>query len=398
MSGPPAHYREQVSDLQRLLDPLASSPEADARHLAAVTEIAASVRAAVANPQQAERDLLTKVAGRLRDIPATVGTDSQLETLQVICRFFLSKDQDLPFAMEAAAGLIRLARAAGRKPELFNGLLMQAVIASQLDNHIEALETCASAREVAVQLGSPMAELKAVVNAAAFLLNVGQFEDALTLLRNALTIADRTHEADDFVWMILGNIAQCYLFLREFEDALRTVTAAKAMASEPATAHAAGNRAIVEYTHLRTLVAMKRGNEARPVLESIAKYAAQAGTVRARIDYACARGMVEVVEGQRDLGLSRIVTALEKGKHVTSTMPDVLAAMALAQEAAGNPDAAEQCREQLRQLLATRQETSRLRAALMLGPSVGVSGQTERSTEYDRRLDAARERLLRHQT
>lgn len=243
-----------------------------------------------------------------------------------------------------------------------------------------------------------MAELKAVVNAAAFLLNVGQFEDALTLLRNALTIADRTNEAEDFVWMILGNIAQCYLFLREFEDALRTVTAAKAMAGEPANAHAAGNRAIVEYTHLRALVAMKRGNEARPVLEAIAKYAEQAGTVRARIDYACARGMVEVVEGQRDLGLSRIVAALEKSKHVTSTLPDVLAAMALGQEAAGFPEAAERCREELRQLLATRQETSRLRAALMLGPSVGVSGQTERSTEYDRRLDAARERLLRHQT
>jgi tetratricopeptide (TPR) repeat protein len=387
-----------VSDLLRLFDPAASSPEADERQLAVVREIAASVRAAVRNPQQADRDLLTKVAGRLRDIPVSVGTDSQLEALQAICRFFLSKDQDLPFAMEAAAGLVRLARAAGRKPELFNGLLMQAVIASQLDNHIEALETCALAREVAVQLGSPMAELKAVVNAAAFLLNVGQFEDALTLLRNALTIADRTNEAEDFVWMILGNIAQCYLFLREFEDALRTVTAAKAMAGEPANAHAAGNRAIVEYTHLRALVAMKRGNEARPVLEAISKYAEQAGTVRARIDYACARGMVEVVEGQRDLGLSRIVAALEKSKHVTSTLPDVLAAMALGQEAAGFPEAAERCREELRQLLATRQETSRLRAALMLGPSVGVSGQTERSTEYDRRLDAARERLLRHQT
>jgi tetratricopeptide (TPR) repeat protein len=241
-----------VSDLLRLFDPAASSPEADERQLAVVREIAASVRAAVRNPQQADRDLLTKVAGRLRDIPVTVGTDSQLEALQAICRFFLSKDQDLPFAMEAAAGLVRLARAAGRKPELFNGLLMQAVIASQLDNHIEALETCALAREVAVQLGSPMAELKAVVNAAAFLLNVGQFEDALTLLRNALTIADRTNEAEDFVWMILGNIAQCYLFLREFEDALRTVTAAKAMAGEPANAHAAGNRAIVEYTQRGT--------------------------------------------------------------------------------------------------------------------------------------------------
>ena len=72
--------------------------------------------------------------------------------------------------------------------------------------------------------------------------------------------------------------------------------------------------------------------------------------------------------------------------------------MAAVQEAVGDKDAAAKVRDELRQLLSARQETSRLRAALMLGPSVGVAGQTERSTEYDRRLDAARERLLRNQT
>jgi hypothetical protein len=108
--------------------------------------------------------------------------------------------------------------------------------------------------------------------------------------------------------------------------------------------------------------------------------------------------MLEVVEGQRDLGLSRIVTAREKAKLVTSTLPDVLSAMVSVQEAVGNKDGAEKIRDELKQLLATRQETSRLRAALMFGPSVGVAGQTERTTEYDRRLDAARERLLRHET
>jgi len=120
--------------------------------------------------------------------------------------------------------------------------------------------------------------------------------------------------------------------------------------------------------------------------------------VRARIDYACARGMLEVVEGQRDLGLSRIVAAREKAKLVTSTLPDVLSAMVAAQDAVGHAEGATRTREELNQLLATRQETSRLRAALMFLPAVGVAGRSERSGEYDRRLDAARERLLRHQT
>jgi putative two-component system response regulator len=387
-----------VSEIQRLIDATVIPAEAADRDLATVSEIVVAVRAAISVPERADRALLTKVTARLRDVPSAIGTDGQLEALQAICRFFLGKDQDLPFAMEAAAGVTRVARASGRKPELLNGLLMQAVVASQLDNHIEALESCASAREVAIEIGSPLGELKAVINAAAFLLNVGHYQYALDLLRNGLTIVDRCPEAEDILWIVLGNIAQCYLFLGEYEEALQTIGAARTTAKEPTDAHGAGNRTILEYTHLRTLVALKRGAEARPVLEAMGAYAAKAGTVRARIDYACARGMLEVVEGQRDLGLSRIVTAREKAKLVTSTLPDVLSAMVSVQEAVGNKEGAEKIRHELKQLLATRQETSRLRAALMFGPSVGVAGQTERSTEYDRRLDAARERLLRHET
>ncbi len=387
-----------MSEIQRLIDATVIPAEAEDRQRAVVAEIVAQVRSAISVPQHADRSFLTKVAARLRDLPPQIDSDGQLEALQAVCRFFLGKDQDLAFAMEAAAGVTRLARTTGRKPELLNGLLMQAVVASQLDNHIEALESCASAREIAIEIGSPLGELKAVINAAAFLLNVGQYQYALDLLRNGLTIVDRCPEAEDILWIVLGNIAQCYLFLGEYEEALQTVGAARGMAKEPADAHAAGNRAILEYTHLRTLVALKRGTEARPVLDAMGRYVEKAGTVRARIDYACARGMLEVVEGQRDLGLSRIVAAREKAKLVTSTLPDVLSAMVAAQDAVGHADGAARTRDELNQLLATRQETSRLRAALMFMPAVGVAGRSERTGEYDRRLDAARERLLRHQT
>jgi hypothetical protein len=60
----------------------------------------------------------------------------------------------------------------------------------------------------------------------------------------------------------------------------------------------------------------------------------------------------------------------------------------------GLREEARQVEAELKALLANRQETARLRAALVLGP-VGTSGQSTRVTEYDRRLDAARERLLR---
>lgn len=56
---------------------------------------------------------------------------------------------------------------------------------------------------------------------------------------------------------------------------------------------------------------------------------------------------------------------------------------------------AQRVQGELDAVLRARQETVRLRAALVLSSLVGVGGQTARVTEYDRRLETARERLLR---
>ena len=126
----------------------------------------------------------------------------------------------------------------------------------------------------------------------------------------------------------------------------------------------------------------------------MAKYVEQAGSARARIDLSIARGLVEVAEGKREVGFSRIAAAREKANLIPSTLPDVLNASRAAYVSQGMRDEARQVEAELKALLANRQETARLRAALVLGPA-GTSGQSTRVTEYDRRLDAARERLLR---
>ncbi len=295
-----------------------------------VREIVAAVRTALFDREKADLALLTKAANRLRQIPAGVETDSQFEALQGICRFFLAQDKDLAFAMEAGAYLVRLARELDRKPELLNGLFMQAFIATQLDNQIEAVEACALAREVAIAVGSVVGELKAVVNGAATYINVGHYREALELLRTALTISDVCSEADaaKFEWAILANIATCYLFLDQYEDGLKSAVASRALAPEPMDPHTAANRAILEYTQIRTLMALGRGAEGRALLDSMARFVKLAGSVRARIDYSTAVGLVEIAEGHLDRGRSRIHAAREKANLVSSTLPDVLSAQA----------------------------------------------------------------------
>ena len=273
---------------------------------------------------------------------------------------------------------------------------MQAFIATQLDNQIEAVEACALAREVAIAVGSVVGELKAVVNGAGTYINVGHYREALELLRTALTISDICSEADaaKFEWAILANIATCYLFLDQYEDGLKSAVASRALAPEPMDPHTAANRAILEYTQIRTLMALGRGAEGRALLDSMARFVKMAGSVRARIDYSTAVGLVEIAEGHLDRGRSRIHAAREKANLVSSTLPDVLSAQATMHRILGEEDEAGKVQDELNAILKVRQETARLRAALVLGPA-GVAGRTTRVTEYDRRLDAARERLLR---
>ena len=361
-----------------------------------IQEIVAAVRTALVDRPKADLALLTKATSRLRQIPSGIETNAQFEALQGICRFFLGQDRDLPFAMEAGQYMVRLARGLGRKQELLNGLFIQAIIASQLDNHIEAVEACAHARELAIELGSAVSELKAVLNGAAVYINVGHYQWALDLLRTALTIADRCSEEDAarYEWLVLGNIAQCHLFLANFDEGLRTAQASRALAPEPTDPFIAGNRASIEFACLRLMFAQGRAAESRPILDAMAKYVEQAGSARARIDLSIARGLVEVAEGKREVGFSRIAAAREKANLIPSTLPDVLNASRAAYVSQGMREEARQVEAELKALLANRQETARLRAALVLGP-VGTAGPSTRVTEYDRRLDAARERLLR---
>jgi tetratricopeptide (TPR) repeat protein len=384
-----------MADLQQVN--VAGSGEFSEQLAVEVRGFVAAVRLALNDRNSADLSVLTKLGSRLRQIPASVETEGQFEALQGICRFFVGQDKDLAYAMEAGAYLVRLARALDRKQELLNGLFLQAFIATQLENHVEAIEACAMAREVAIALRSPVGELKSLVNAAATSVNVGDYNHALDLLRTALTICDlcSLDEAARSEWVILTNVATCYLFLGQFENALKTAVAATAIAPEPTDAFAAGNLAILSSTHIRTLMALRRGSEGRMLLEKMAKHVAMAGTVRARIDYSTALGLVEIAEGHLDRGRSRIHASREKANIVRSTIQDVLSAEVAMHLVLGEDDEAAKVQGELDSILRSRQETARLRSALVMGGSVGVAGQTARVTEYDRRLEAARERLLR---
>lgn len=357
----------------------------------------ATVQAALADPTPASEETILKIsrlALQMQQLPPTVATDIQFAVLQAVGRYFLAREQHLQFGMEAASYISILARRLGRRQELLNGLMMQGVIAVAMQNSIEAIESFVAARDLALELMLPRAECVAVMNGGVALLDAGHYSEALKTFEHCLTLTDRCTNVNDVIGTLWSNVAQCHLVLSNYEEGLQAIARAKDFVTEPADAHVAGVRATLESTHIRLLVASKRGPEAPPLLLQLEKYVMMAGSRRARIELTIARGLVEaIVLKHRDVGLTLIRRAITAAATVPSTQLDALAAMVSASEQSGVLDDAAKYRAELQGLISTRRETSRFRAEL-LKPGLGIGAAITQDTAYESRLREAHDRLL----
>lgn len=357
----------------------------------------ATVQAALTDSYPASDDTIMKVsrlAGDMQQLPTFAATDIQFAVLQSVGRFFLAREDYLRFGMEAASYLCTLARRSGRKPELLNGLLLQGVIAGNLQNSIEAIESFVAARDLARNLVHPRAEIIAVMNGGVVLLDAGHYSEALTTFEYCLALTERCENVIDVVGTLWSNVGQCNLLLDRYDQGLQAITKARAYMVEPSDSHAAGTCATLESTHIRLLIATKQGQQIRPMLQALAKYAVMSGSQRSRIELNIARGLLAaVVLKQRDVGLTLIRNAIAAAVAVPQIQLDVLAAMVAASQHSGAPDEAAKYRSELDGLISARRETSRFRAEL-LKPGLGIGAVVSTDTAYDRRLRAAHDRLL----
>ncbi len=357
----------------------------------------ATVQAALDDSNPAADDTILKI-GRLvtemQQLPPFAATDIQFAVLQSVGRFFLAHEGYLRFGMEAAAYICTLARRLGRKPELLNGLLMQGVIAVSLQNSIEAIESFVAARDLALELVLPRAEIVAVMNGGVVLLDAGHYLEALTTFEHCLALTARCENVSDVVGTLWSNVAPCRLLLDRFDEGLDAIDKARTCMGEPSDAHTAGVRATLESTHIRLLIATKQGQQIRPMLQALAKYAVMSGSQRSRIELNIARGLLAaVVLRQRDVGLTLIRNAVDAAATVPQIQLDVLGAMIAVSEQSGASDEAARHRAELEALISARRETSRFRAEL-LKPGLGIGAGISPSTAYDTRLRAAHGRLL----
>lgn len=364
----------------------------------------AIARAALATVQEALADhnpatdetikKLGQLALQMQQLPPFSATDMQFAVLQSVGRFFLSREGYLRFGMEAAAYTCILARRVGRKQELLNGLLMQGVIAESLQNSIEAIESFVAARDLALELVLPRAEIVAVMNGGVVLLDAGHYSEALTTFEHCLSLTESCDNVADVVGTLWSNVAQCHLLLDQFDQGLKAIVKAKAYIVEPTDAHTAGVRATLESTHIRLLIATTQGQQVKPMLQALTKYAVMSGSQRSRIELNIARGLLAaVVLKQRDVGLTLIRDAIDAASTVPLIQLDVLAAMVAVSQQSGASDDAAKYRAELEALISSRRETSRFRAEL-LKPGLGIGAGISTDNAYDTRLRAAHGRLL----
>jgi hypothetical protein len=351
-----------------------------------------AVRVACADPLPEHEARLAGIARDLRDVPPAVHSEGQILALTGVCRYFQARDRDSGQALEAAVLLSRRALALGRPHERLSGLLTQALIHDELDNHLEAVEAYSIARGVAREAGLPRGEVVSLVLGAQTLRQSGDPAGAAALAERALLLADRTDDVDDLRALAWLTMAQWRLVTEQADEGLEAVTNARRCIDDHTDA---GVRARIDFTEVLLRLLARSTQDLEPLLNALDRDAKQMRTVEAALCYTAARGAVGLVQGASAASM-RLVTALERARCVPRVLPDILVAVMIARSVAGDEERAGLLRDELRSLHEARRTSGQLKATLLRGPTVGLGalGRAFDMAVYQRRLDQAQRALL----
>ncbi|HQR21607.1 MAG TPA: hypothetical protein PKV98_12110 [Burkholderiaceae bacterium] len=335
---------------------------------------------------------LAAVSRKLRDIPPGVHSEGQLFALTGVCRYFQAPGRDCAQALEAAILLAKRAQALGRSQERLTALMCIALIHGHLDNHLEALEACVLARNVAAELGLPSAEVAMLVLASESLRISADPSQAEAVARKALSIAATTCDVEEHRVLAWLTIAKLHLTVEQYPDGLASVGQARAAIVEDADP---GLAALIDYVEALLKLATGSSDEAVALAERVATYAMATRTAEATLLSMAVRGAVEAARG-RAVGRARLWTTLEKARRMPRELPEVLAASIVAGVASGDTAWTERARAELQSFTEARRSADRLKATLVRGPLVGLGALGKRfdAEAYERRLQSVKDRLL----
>ena len=245
-------------------------------------------------------------------------------------------------ALEPAEDAVVCARLVGDDAVLRRALNFRGIVLQETGDYPGAVESYALALEVAERLTDPLAAASVWSNLGGTLILAAAYRDAIACLERAidLAVSDEREPARRIVAAARINVALAHLHLEEFGAGLRSVDQAVNELGEPKVPDQQLLRALAESIYVRLLLEAKAFTTAKDRVLLAKQYALASGLDRAEFDALMAEGLVEVHNGQVDVGLSRLSRVLERARAQKGVLRDALIAMIKAHEAAGKHDIA----------------------------------------------------------
>lgn len=332
---------------------------------AELAQLEAELQANLALPATDTPAFLEQASLRLRGIPFKVAPERRVSCLTEIARQYYHHGQRLFSAVEPIALAVMLARQENLRPLLRRALSIQGLVLVATNNPTDALRSLLEALDIAHELNSIVGITAAWNNIGGAFLEAALFSDARACFERAASMSSEA-PGDPAARQMrshgLGNSALCSLQLLEFERGIESVSKAIEQLSSPRSPEELAARVLFEATYTRLLVGLDRPAEAAERANVAREMAPEAKSLRADVAAACSVGLVEVYNGQADVGISRMVNALERARVIPSSLREALQAMVQAYERADRPDRALSTHRELIMLIRKSQQNAILKS------------------------------------
>jgi putative two-component system response regulator len=321
-----------------------------------VAEIAACLRETLARTD-AERLLIANSGMTiLQGVPPDVVTAERIEALQSIAQIQYVSGNPLG-GLEPAVEALSFARKLGDRLTLARSLNTVACTLGDTVDVAGAIEFYREALDLAVDLKHPRAECAIWSNLAMSLIYAAQYDESIRCSERAVHLCQTHVEAAPHLGAALGNIALACLHMGDSQRGLAAAKDAVDALSDPRDANDLLNRVLAETYYARLLLDVAQ-HEVAKIRCSLAKtYATRSGSPRAMLSASILEGLVEVSTGKADIGLSRLLKALEQSRVMRTAYRDALYALISAHKTLGHASSAEvYVRELMLQTRATQRD------------------------------------------
>jgi putative two-component system response regulator len=332
---------------------------------AELAQLETELKANLAAPAADTPAFLEQASQRLRSIPFRVAPDRRVACLTEIAWQYYHHGQRLFSAVEPIALAVMLARQEGLRPLLRRALSIQGAVLVATNNPTDALRSLLEALDISHELKDIVAVTAAWNNIGSAFHEAALFSDARACFERAASFSMEAPDhpaARQIRSAALANAAMCSLQLLEYERGIESVARAIEALASPRTPEELAARVLAEATYTRLLVGLDRPTEAAERANVARAMAPEARSLRADVAASCSVGLVEVYNGQADIGISRMMSALEKARVIQSSLREALQALVQAYERSDRPDRALSTHRELIMLIRKAQQNAILKS------------------------------------